>query len=335
MNRKKILVLVVLVAVAAAAVIWWISRGDSDDGRLRASGTVEATEATLAFETGGRIDEIAVREGEPVSQGQVLARLDSAEIVARADQAAARLAAVVAQLEELRRGSRPEEIAQASAGVAEARERLADARRDREKSATLEAGGAISPEALEKARTQEGVASARVRHAEQQLALVRQGPRAERIAGGEAAVAEAEGAVAAAAAATARTALVAPHSGVVTTRHREPNEVVAPGQPVLTVMNPADRWVRIFVPENRIGAVSLGTPAEIRSDTFPDRAYRGAVVFISPEAEFTPKAVQTPEERVRLVYAVKIRIDGDAAMELKPGMPADVTLTPTGDATSG
>jgi HlyD family secretion protein len=335
MNRKQIVVLVVLVVVAAAAVAWWISRGDSDDGRLRASGTVEATEATLAFETGGRIEGIAVREGEQVSQGQVLARLDSAETAARADQAAARLAAAVAQLEELRRGSRPEEIAQARAGVAEARERLADARRDREKSATLEAGGAISPEALEKARTQEGVAAARVRQAEEQLALVRQGPRAERVAAGEAAVAEAEGAVAAAAAATARTALVAPHSGVVTTRHREPNEVVAPGQPVLTVMNPADRWVRIFVPENRIGAVSLGTPAEIRSDTFPDRAYRGAVVFISPEAEFTPKAVQTPEERVRLVYAVKVRIDGDAAMELKPGMPADVTLTPTADATSG
>ncbi|MGK2856262.1 MAG: efflux RND transporter periplasmic adaptor subunit [Thermoanaerobaculia bacterium] len=335
MNRKKVLVLVVLVVVAAVAVIWWLSRGDSDDGMLRASGTVEATEATLAFETGGRIEGIAVREGEQVSQGQVLARLDSAEIVARADQAAARLAAAAAQLEELRRGSRPEEIAQARAGVAEARERLADARRDREKSATLEAGGAISPEALEKARTQEGVAAARVRQAEEQLALVQQGPRAERIAGGEAVVAETEGAVAAAAAATARTALVAPHSGVVTTRHREPNEIVAPGQPVLTVMNPADRWVRIFVPENRIGAVSLGTPAEIRSDTFPDRAYRGAVVFISPEAEFTPKAVQTPEERVRLVYAVKVRIDGDAELELKPGMPADVTLTPAGDATSG
>ncbi|MFN2441981.1 MAG: HlyD family secretion protein [Thermoanaerobaculia bacterium] len=335
MSRKRIFVLVVAVVLVVAAVIWWFARKPSDDGRLRASGTVEATEATLAFETGGRIEGIAVREGERVEAGQILARLDSAEIAARADQADARRASAAAQLEELRRGSRPEEVAQAVAAVAEARERLADARRDREKAATLEAGGAISPEALEKARSHEGVAAARVRQAEEQLALVRQGPRAERIAAAEAGVAEADAAVAAAEAATARTALSAPHSGVVTTRHREPNEVVAPGQPVLTVMNPADRWVRIFVPENRIGAISLGSPAEIRSDTFPERRYQGEVVFISPEAEFTPKSVQTPEERVRLVYAVKVRIDGDSAMELKPGMPADVTLAPTGDATRG
>jgi HlyD family secretion protein len=87
-----------------------------------------------------------------------------------------------------------------------------------------------------------------------------------------------------------------------------------------------DRWVRIYVPENRIGAVSLGQRATISCDTYPDREYQGVVFFIASEAEFTPRNVQTPEERVKLVYAVKVRVTGDAGYDLKPGTPADVVV---------
>ena len=91
------------------------------------------------------------------------------------------------------------------------------------------------------------------------------------------------------------------------------------------MIDPGDRWVRVYIPENRLGAVRLGSKATIKSDTF-HRTYAGIVSFIASEAEFTPKNVQTNEERVRLVYAVKVRIAGDAAMELKPGMPVDVEV---------
>jgi HlyD family secretion protein len=91
-------------------------------------------------------------------------------------------------------------------------------------------------------------------------------------------------------------------------------------------MDPSDRWVRIYVPETRIGAVKLGQRASITTDTFRRRAYEGTVEFIASEAEFTPKTVQTREERVKLVYAVKVRITGDPGLDLKPGMPADVRL---------
>jgi HlyD family secretion protein len=94
----------------------------------------------------------------------------------------------------------------------------------------------------------------------------------------------------------------------------------------VTLVDPADRWVRVYVQEDRIAAVALGMPAEVRTDTYPDKAYRGEVTWISPQAEFTPKNVQTPAERVRLVYAVKVRVLDDPAYELKPGMPADVRL---------
>ncbi|HEY0970214.1 MAG TPA: HlyD family efflux transporter periplasmic adaptor subunit, partial [Gemmatimonadales bacterium] len=108
--------------------------------------------------------------------------------------------------------------------------------------------------------------------------------------------------------------------------HREAGEVVPAGSPVLTIMNPDDRWVRIYVPENRLAAVRLGMPATISSDTYPGESYPGEVTFIASEAEFTPKTVQTTEERVKFVFAVKVRITGDARGDLKPGMPADVRL---------
>jgi HlyD family secretion protein len=112
----------------------------------------------------------------------------------------------------------------------------------------------------------------------------------------------------------------------VTVRHREPGEVVPAGSPVLTVMNRDDRWVKIYVPETRIGAVRLGLEAEITTDTFPGKTYGGTVSFIASEAEFTPKTVQTSEERVKLVYAVKVTVAGEPSFDLKPGMPADVRL---------
>ena len=124
----------------------------------------------------------------------------------------------------------------------------------------------------------------------------------------------------------AHTSLRAPFAGAVSVRHREPGEVVAPGAPVLTLLRRDDRWVRIYVPEDRLGAVRLGQPATLSCDTFPGKTYGGEVVFIASEAEFTPKNIQTAEERVKLVYAVKVRITGDPSYELKPGMPADVRL---------
>ena len=126
--------------------------------------------------------------------------------------------------------------------------------------------------------------------------------------------------------------ITAPFDGVVTVRHREPGETAPPGAPVLTLMNPDDRWVRIYVPEDRIGRVTLGQTANITSDSYPDRTHEGRVTFIASEAEFTPKNVQMPEERVKLVYAVKVQVVGDPSFELKPGMPADVRLD-DGDAT--
>ena len=105
---------------------------------------------------------------------------------------------------------------------------------------------------------------------------------------------------------------------------------MSPGAPVLTLLDPTDRWVRIYVAEDRIGRVTVGQSAEVSSDSWPDKVYEGHVVYIGSEAEFTPRNVQTSEERTRLVYPVKVQITGDPSFDLKPGTPADVRLEPAG-----
>jgi membrane fusion protein YbhG len=330
MRRKRIVVAVVvflLLLAAVAATLWAVlSRRGERSGRLAASGTVEATEAQAGFEVTGRLESVLVHEGDTVRAGQALARLDRSEMAARRAQAAAQVAAAQAQLAELMAGTRREEVAQGRAAQAAARDKLADAERDAGRTKTLFDGGAVSRETYDKALLARDLARSQGRQAEEQLRLLQNGPTRERRAAARAQLEQARAALAARDVTLAHMTLAAPFDGVVTVRHREPGETVAPGAPVLTIINPGDRWVRIYVREDRVGAVKLGSRATITSDTFPGKSYEGAVRFIASEAEFTPKNVQTQEERVKLVYAVKVQIVGDPGLDLKPGLPADVRL---------
>jgi HlyD family secretion protein len=291
---------------------------------------VEATEADLGFQVPGRVEEIVPQEGDAVAADAELARLDTDELAAMRNATAAQLSAAEARLSELQRGSRPQEVASAEAAVRSARQRADDARRDAERTQKLFDGGAVSRQALDKALTARDVADATLDQVEQALALVREGPRVETVHAQQAMVEQARANLARADATLENAVVRAPFAGRVTVRHREPGETVSPGAPVLTLLDPNDRWVRIYVREDEIGRVQVGMQAEITSDTYPDRTYHGEVVFIGSEAEFTPRNVQTTEERIKLVYPVKVRITDDADFQLKPGIPADVTLLESG-----
>jgi HlyD family secretion protein len=324
MSPKRIVVPLVLLAGAGA---WYaFGRSKPDESQLTASGTVEATEAQLGFQATGRIAAIAVREGDRVRAGQVLARLDPAEAEARRAQAAGQVAAARAAFAEQEVGFRREEIAQARAALTAASDRLANAERDYERDRILFEGGAISREALEDARLARDVARSQRTQAAEQLRLLQTGPSRERKEQARAQLLQAQAALRAADVALGNLVITAPFDGLVTVRHREPGEIIPAGSPALTLIDPADRWVRIYVKEDRVGRVRLGSRAAITSDTYPGKSYPGEVAFIASEAEFTPKNVQTQEERVKLVYAVKVRIVGDRGYELKPGLPADVRL---------
>ena len=320
------LIPIVLLLAAVGALGWWLLRADGADAGTTASGTVEVTEADLGFRTGGRIESVAVEEGADVALGDTLAVLESAELAASLSAAEAAAEGARARLSELEAGPRREERAQLAAAVRIAERRFEEAERDRERAENLFAGGAVSRQQRDAAATAAEVAEQALAQAREALQLAVEGTRPEQIAAARAAVQQAEAQQARARATLTDAVVVAPFAGRVTVKHREPGEVVAPGAPVITLQDPSDRWVRIYVREDRIGGVHIGQAAVIRSDTYEDRTYEGRVSVIGTEAEFTPRNVQTQEERTRLVYPVKVRIIGDPNFELKPGVPADVEL---------
>ncbi len=323
-QRARIVVPIILIAAAAIVVVLRITR---DHGVLMASGTVEATDADLGFQLAGRIDSISVREGDLVHKGDTLAWLDREELHARLLAARAQVVAARARLVELERGFRREEVAQARAVTRAAEERRENANRDVTRTRKLFEGGAVSREVLDQAETALRLAEAEHDRAVEAQRLVEAGVRPEQIAAQRASVDQSEANVAVIEATLNNTVLTAPFPGRITRRHREPGEIVQPGAPVITLMNPNDRWVRIYVREDAVGRLTLGDSLTLTADSYAKKTYGGEIVFIADEAEFTPSNVQTTEERVKLVYEVRVRITRDDTFDLKPGLAADVRLT--------
>ncbi|HEY0946490.1 MAG TPA: HlyD family efflux transporter periplasmic adaptor subunit [Opitutaceae bacterium] len=305
------------------------SRGRGErDGNLTLSGNIEVTDAQLGFKVAGRVVERRVFEGDRVTAGQLIARLDDAEQKAEVALRRAELAGAEAALAELEAGSRPQEIAAAEAS-------LASTEADRER-ATLEfarqrellAKDAISQRDFETTQAQIKVADARVNEAGERLKLVREGPRVETIHQARARVEQARASLALAETRLANTELSSPLAGVVLSHDIEPGEFVSPGTPVITVADTAHVWVRVYLNQTDLGRVRHGQKVEVRTDTFPDKTYEGTIGFIASEAEFTPKTVQTQKERVKLVFRLKVDV-ANPDDEFKPGMPADVIIPMT------
>ena len=315
---------VVLSSIGAFAIYHTTFAADPSGGSIVASGTVEATQAELGFQVSGRLEQLSVREGDQVTAGGRLAKLEQAELIAQREVARAQVAAAQAGLSELLAGSRREEIAHARAVLAVATDRRDLAQRDVERLTPLAEQALISRQAFDQQRTQLSVSQGEVAKAKEELQILATGPRAERIAGQRAALAQAQATVGRIDAQLAQTELTAPFSGTITVRHREPGEAMSPGAPVLTIRNFDDRWVRVYIPGDEVGNLKLGQPASITGDANQDKRYTGAISYIASVAEFTPRNVQSTKDRVKLVYEVRVRIAGDSTVDLKPGLPADV-----------
>jgi HlyD family secretion protein len=294
-------------------------------GPLHLTGTVEVREVDLAFRVGGRIMERAVDEGQRVENGVVVARLDAEPYRLALQRARAEAVAARAQLAALRAGTRAQELRAAEAAQRRAAQQLAFARAEEKRVAEIAARDLASEQALERARLERQVARAQLQEADERLALLREGPRAEDIDRAEAEWQAREAAAALAQQQLDDASLVAPVSGVVSVRLAETGEVVQAGQPVLRVAALDAPWVRAFLPEPWLSRVRLGQAAQVRVDGLPDTVFTGRLSFIAPEAEFTPRTVETQELRTDLVYRVTVDVQ-DAGGRLKRGMPADVYL---------
>ena len=324
---------VVLSSIGAFAIYRTTSAADRDAAAVIASGTVEATQAELGFEASGRLETITVREGDQVTSGAQFANLDQSELLAQREVARAQVAAAQAGLSELLAGSRKEEIAHARASLAVATTKRDYAKRDVERLAPLAEQSLVSRQAYDQQRTNLSVSEGEVAKAKEDLDILVTGPRAEKIAAQRATLAQAQATVDRIDATLAQTVLKAPFNGTVTVRHREPGEALQPGTPVVTVRNFDDRWVRVYIPGDEVGRLTLNQVATITADAEPSKQYNGKISYIASVAEFTPRNVQSTKDRVKLVYEVRVRVAGDTKVDLKPGLPADVKFASPTNAT--
>jgi len=325
--QKRIIVAAVLIAFGLMifAVLDRV-RSKQDEGVLALSGNVEATEVAMGFKIPGQVVELAVEEGLHVKKGDRLAALQSAEIQSIVAQQKASLAETVARYDEVKNGSRKQEIEQARASVLNADAELTKAKKDLARYEVLFAKGAVAAQKLDEARKNHDVAVSQHRKTLEAQSLVHEGARKEVIRAAGERVKQAEAAVRAADERLKDTVIHAPLSGIILRKNAEEGETVAAGVPVYTIGDLETPWIKVYVKESDLGRVKLGQKVGISTDSYPGKIYEGSVSYISSEAEFTPKNVQTREERVKLVFGVKVRVKNING-ELKPGMPADVKLS--------
>jgi HlyD family secretion protein len=274
--KKAVRIIVVLAVLSAAGYGIYTHSGRQKNGQqgiIKVSGNVEATEVRLSFRVPGKIKELLADEGKYVKKGEAVARLDTDEL--------------------------EKQKAEAEASQKAAQFTFERAQDDYERAENLLKAGSVPQQKRDAARTAADSARANVEALKASLDLAN-----TRLGFAE---------------------LASPTDGFILVKSAEAGEVVQAGATVFTVGNLRDVWVTAYVNESSLGRVKLNQPVDVRTDTYPDKAYSGRISFISQEAEFTPKQIQTQEERVKLVYRIKIAVDNEN-MELKPGMPADAFI---------
>ena len=328
---------VVLAGAALLAAGVAACRGGDADGPLRASGYVEATEVRIAPQVGGRIVDLQLDEGDKVTSGALIARLDTADLEIALRRAQADRDQAAAQLKLLRAGARSEDIRQASAqaqsaeaDVRAAQSELASATADLQRFEALLAANAGSRKQRDDAATRREVAAARVtaaqdraRASREALARLRAGSRPEEIEGARARLSAAEAQVAALEKNIADAELRSPVSGVVTSKVSRAGELVAAGTPIVVVTDLEHAWANVYVDEPVVPTLKLGQGVTLATDA--GQRLAGTITFISPRAEFTPRNVQTAEERSKLVYRIKVTADNRDGI-LKVGMPVEAEI---------
>jgi HlyD family secretion protein len=305
---------------------------------MRVSGHVEAIETRLAPEVGGRVLTLTVKEGDRVQPGQIVLTLDTRDVQLAVDRATAERAAAQAQLRLVQAGARVEDLRQAESQietgrseVAAARTELEAAEQDLARFDTLLKNNSGSRKQRDDAATRRDVArdrvaqfESRVKSAEEGLAKLRAGARREEINAARARVDVVSAQIASLEKGLTDATLQSPVAGLVTEKLVEVGEVITPRAPALVVVDIDHAWADVFVPEPTVPQIRIGQPATVFTDA-GGTGIAGTISYISPKAEFTPRNVQTAEERSKLVYRVRISVDNKEGV-LKQGMPVEAEI---------
>jgi len=314
---KRIVLVVVLLAAAGAAAGWYFLRAPKNE--LVLSGSIESRSADVGPLVAGRVQKVFVDEGATVRAGDPIASLEPDLIDPQIQEQEAQIQGQRAALDKAVRGPRSEEIARArvEANVTETnRKRLESLLRQ-----------GIAPQ------QDYDVAAAQAKSALETLRELERGTRSEDIASARAGLAGAASRLAYLKRQREETIIRAPADGVIQSIDLRPGDLVAAGQPIVKILEPSQLWVRVYVPETQLGRVGKGAPVSLRVDTWPDRVFSGRIVEISDRAEYTPRNVQTLDQRGDQVFGVKVAID--PSPDLKPGMAAFVALEPQNPAGPG
>jgi HlyD family secretion protein len=347
---------VVAAAVLVAAGVYGTYRyvsmsGAFPEGLIQANGRIEGDTISVASKFPGRIKSVLVREGDQVEKGQVVARMDDDQVQAKVVQAHQALNAAESQLAAARsaldtsRKEVPLSIAAATAAVARANasQQKADAAeqqsaRDAQRFQNLADKGSVGKQraeqaqlALTTARSDQQSAGTALNEAQQQLSLAQLGwerirSKEREVQALQAQVEQARAGVVDAESVLNDLTIRTPSSGIVTIKIREVGEVIAAGAPLYQVVDLDNLYLKVYVPENQIGKVRLHTPAQVFTDAYPNQPFPATTRYISSRAEFTPKEVQTADERVKLVFALKLYLDANPQHRLTPGMSADAVI---------
>jgi HlyD family secretion protein len=311
-KRARLLKLVILIAVVIVVAIAALAynRERRKPKPLVLSGSLEARTVSVGSLYGGRVRQIFVDEGSHVTRGQVLATLETDPVDRQIAEQNAAIAAAAAQFQKTLSGSRPEEIAQAEIAAEHDR-------REMRRFATLYHDGIVSKEAYDEKSTQ-------ARTTAEQLTLLRKGSRPEDIATQRAQLQEQQARLASLQKQREESRVVSSVAGVVQSFSLRPGDLVAPNQGVAEILESDQLWVRVYLPETLLGVVHQGLPVKVFVDTYPHRAFPGRIAQVSSQGEYTPRNVQTQEQRAEQVFALKVVVDPDPA--LKAGMAANVDL---------
>jgi HlyD family secretion protein len=334
--KKHIIILFFISLLVGVSILVYRGQQKAKLKRLYYSGTIEATDAELAFQVSGRVVDVLVDEGHSVEKDQILAELDMSEYLTRYEEKRANLDSNIKSLRQLKtmleiyQKTLPEEVAKAEAGVSSSKDIVEDERKDKQRYNILFQEGAVSERQRDSVNLNYDIARARLLQNEAILKQAQSNLKKIEATEKEIEATKAQVQVARAVLELAEiqlnyTKLKTPFNGIITSRNVEPGEVVSPGREVFTLSDLSIVDLKIFVDETEIGKVKQGQNVEVKIDTFPNKVYMGKVSFISPEGEFTPKIIQTHKERVKLVYLVKVAIP-NPDLELKSGMPADAWL---------
>ncbi|HEX3073951.1 MAG TPA: efflux RND transporter periplasmic adaptor subunit [Ignavibacteriales bacterium] len=292
---------------------------------IEESGTVEAVNVLISSKVAGTVDKILFEEGKKISAGDTIMIIDHESLDIQLKQAEARALMAKAQLDLLRNGARKEDIAQAKAALTQAEASMQMAKSDKERMENLIKNQSVSQKQYEDALTNFEIKDAQYKAALENYNKVQRFARPEELLQAEGNYEQAEAGAELIKKSIRDSYIKAPINGYIIENYVEVGETVSNLTSLVKLADLSSAEVIIYVSETDLGKVKLGRKAEIFTDSYPGKSYSGTVSYISPEAEFTPKNIQTKDERTKLVFKVKIKAANNE-FELKSGMPADAKV---------